>query len=349
MKKSTIKHKGRSFTLIEILIVITIIGILAAMIMPSFHKARIYAKYIRWLQFNRQCSNDRSLVVNFNFQGEGEGLNQKPPGDVLLNSAVACDVEGFNATLYNGHLMNKNGGPHNFEWVRAGRFKDFKWALRFNGADTYVLIPTSTGIDFTPLTGFTVLCWVKFDKLGFGDTIFSKSLWGTTKDAAAQYDMYYNPFAGTMGNGSFDVDVFQTCGSWMNTQVDFDKAGWVHFALRYKYTHTDMNGKPHGEITCFINGQPLGDYVDTTNENPATSTATGYQPCIDMKVPLILGGAGCYTKYWARAQWDPNDPDSLGNNWVIKFNFQGLMDEFLVYKRALSDKEIEGQYEMGKP
>jgi prepilin-type N-terminal cleavage/methylation domain-containing protein len=339
---------AKAFTLIEIMMVMVIIGILATLLMPALTEAKTQAKFTRWFAFNRAVSNDPSCIMNFNFQGDGGVLSTKPPGDILINTAAGAESDGFNPQFYNGYLMNKTGGDHNFEWVRAGRYGNQKWALQFNGSDTYVVVPTTTAVDFTPFDGFTVLCWVKFDKLDFGDCIFSKSLWGTAKDASCQYDMYYNPFVGSFGQGSFDVDAFTTCGTWADTDVNFEKAGWIHFGLRYKWTHNEADGTPAGEITAFINGKPLGDFKETTNENPQTATATGYQACVDMQVPLIMGGAGCYTKYWDKSNWDPNDLTGLANNWVIKFNFQGKMDEFIVYKRPLTDGEMRNHYDMGK-
>ena len=338
------------FTLIEMLIVICVIGILLAMLLPYLSEAKVHAKFVRWLAFNRNCCNDPSCVINFNFQepGNTKVFSGGPAGDVLVNTAAGTEADGFSPQFYNGYLRNKYGGKHNFEWVRAGRFKRFKWALQFNGADTYILIPTTKEVDFTPFNGFTILCWVKFDKLDLGDCVFSKSLWGTRWDAACQYDLYSNPWAGKDGQGSFDIDVFTTCGTWMNTNVDFEKAGWVHLALRYQWISTDpVTGKANGKIMVFINGKALGDYIDTTEDNPYTGTATEWQACSENNVPLIIGGAGCYRKYWDPSTFDP-DNDSLENTWLIKFNFQGLMDEFLVYKRALSDGEIAAQYEMGK-
>ena len=145
------------------------------------------------------------------------------------------------------------------------------------------------------------------------------------------------------------MDVFTTSGTWPNTEVDFDKAGWVHLALRYEYLKTDpATGNAKGQITVFINGKPLGKFMDTTEENPYTATATDWVACSKLQIPLILGGAGCYRKYWSPSTYNKDD-DSLENNWIIKFPFQGLMDEFLAYKRALSDGEIRGHYDMGKP
>lgn len=342
-KSNRIRLIRKRFTLVEILIIVVIIMILFAMLQPALKRAIAQAKFTRWFAFNRNCANDPACVVNFNFQ---EGA-----GDILNNICAGADVQGYNTKDYCGYLRNTTGGTHNFKWIKSGgrwgRY-GYKNALQFNGADTYVLVPTTRGLDFTPEDDFTVLCWVKFDKLSLGDCPFSKSLWGTATDAACQYDLYSNPWAGSFGQGSFDVDVFTTCATWLSTDVDFEEKGWIHLALRYQFTGTDATtGDAEGEISVFVNGQALGDFIDTTEENPGTASATGWKACVDLHVPLILGGAGCYRKYWSPSTYDPSS-HTLENEWLIKFLFKGKMDEYLVYKRALPDSEIRGHYDMGK-
>ncbi len=346
--KSAMKIRSRGnkgFTLVEILLAVIVVAILMAMMAPFLTRAMHMARYNRWFAFNRQCSNDPACVINFNFQ---EGA-----GDIVNNTCSGTDVEGYDARNYNGYLANKNGGKHNFKWVKSGgrwgRF-GYKNALQFNGADTYIYVPAIRGFDFTPEDDFTIMCWVKFDKLSLGDCPFSKSLWGTAQDAACQFDMYSNPWVGSYGQGSFDVDVFKTCGTWENTKVDFNKKGWVHLGLRYRCTGRDANGDSTGEITAFINGQPLGPFIDATNENPYTASATDWKACTEagLKVPLVLGAAGCYRKYWSPGTYDPTKKGILSNEMILLFFFKGKMDEFLLYKKALPDSEIQGHYDMGK-
>jgi hypothetical protein len=323
-------------------LILVIILIMAGMLLPMLQRARAKAKFTRWLAFNRNCSNDASCMINFNFQ-EGQG-------NVLTNSALGADIERFDAKEYQGYLRRYGGGAHQFQWIKSGgRWGHYKTALQFNGTDTYVHIPGSVGVDFTPEDDFTVLTWVKFDKIALGDCPFSKSLWGTAQDAAAQFDLYSNPFSGSFGQGTFDVDVFTTCATWTNTDVDFEKKGWLHLALRYEMIGRDpVTGEVEGRVMTFINGQALGPFVETTSENPNTAAATGWKPCSDLKVPLILGGAGCYRKYWSPSTYDKTKPGELDNEWMIRFFFKGRMDEFLVFRRGLSDAEIFGHYEMGK-
>ena len=341
-----IRRRVRSgFTFIEITMVVLLLGVLMAIMLPVLGRAKDRAKFIKWYAFNRQCANDPACIVNFNMQ-EGEGTT-------LNNICAGADVENFKANEYNGTFMKNNGGKSNIQWIKSGgRWSKYgyKYALQFNGADTYVIIPGTQGLDFTPYDEFTVLMWAKFDKLGLGDCPFSKSLWGTEQDAAVQYDIYSNPFAGSFGQGSFDADVFTTCGTWMNTHVDFNKAGWVHLALRYLYTGRDANGEPTGQISVFINGAALGAFANTTNENPDTASATGWKACTGngLNVPMVLGAAGCYRKYWSPGTYDKNKAGILSNELMLKFFFKGRMDEFLLYKRALSDREIYNHYDSGR-
>lgn len=331
------------FSLVEILIAMVIVIMLIALFLPMMQKAKAKAKFTRWLAFNRNASNDPNCIVNFNFQ-EGNG-------DILGNTALGADIEKFNGKDYQGYLKRYGSTlPHQFQWIKSGgRWGNYKHALQFNGTNTYVQIPGTIGVDFSPEDDFTVMCWAKFDKIGLGDCPFSKSLWGTSSDAACQFDLYSNPYAGSFGQGSFDVDVFTTCASWVNTDVDFEAKGWVHLALRYESGKANpITGELSGLVTTFINGQPLGDYIETTNENPNTGVATSWAPCRDLGVPLVLGAAGCYRKYWSPSTYDKTKPGVLSNELMLRFFFKGQMDEFLVYKRALSDGEIRGHYDMGK-
>jgi hypothetical protein len=343
--KKTLGKIKRNFAFIEIMIALTIAAIVVAIAIPVFYRSVQWAKFNRWYAYNRGLANDPDCVVNFNFQ-EGSG-------DILNNTAVGADIQNYQADKYQGYLSNTTGGAHQFQWVTSGgrwsRF-GYKHALQFNGSNTYVLIPGTQGLDFNPTDDFTVMCWAKFDEFTLGKCPYSKSLWGTEEDAACQYDLYANPWSGSFGQGSFDVDVFTACATWTNTEVDFEKKGWIQLALRYNHTGLNAEGKPEGQITVFVNGQPLGPYIETTGENPGTACATGWTACSEagLNVPLILGGAGCYRKYWSPSTYNPALAGVLSNEMIIKFIFKGKMDEFVLFKRAMSDAQIMGHYEMGK-
>lgn len=321
-RQKKIPFRLKSFTLVEILIVVSIMAILMSMHFPSFRNAKDQAKFTRWLAYNKSCCADPSLVLNFNFQ-EGKG-------NILTNTADGCDVvPGFTARQYDGLLKcSTNPNTNNFEWVASGgRWGKHgkKKALQFNGVDTYILIPSKPAVDFRPTDDFTILCWVKFDKFELGDGIFSKSSWGASATSAAQYDIYCDPTSGSSGKGSFEMDVFKACKGYDATDIDLEKAGWVQLALRYRGNTYDSDNLTSWTAECFVNGARLKKYRATNNSSATFDTCDSN---------FIIGAIGVQvTGGWTNPIWFP---------------FQGKMDELLMYKRALSDGEIRGHYDMGK-
>lgn len=89
-------RKYLHFTIIELLFAIAIIAILAALLLPGLIESKGRARFVRWLQFNKQCSADPACVINLNFQ-EGEG-------GILTNSAQGYEAEGFNAEASSNNI-----------------------------------------------------------------------------------------------------------------------------------------------------------------------------------------------------------------------------------------------------
>lgn len=313
-------YKRRHFTVIELLVSLTIIAILFAMLMPSLSDSQKRARFIRWVQFNKHCSTDPACVINLNFQ-EGHGT-------ILRNSALAHEAEGFNADNYKGIIQG------DYEWGQ-GRWWKGKKALQFDGTSTYVEISDVKHIDFDRDDNFTVIIWVKFDRLRKWDGVFGKCYMRNAAEGYAQYDMYFD---GTIYNdreaaGQFEVDVASICVGFDDVGEEGEKiillntVNWFQLTLRNKIVDDQQI------VNVFFNGIKL------------KSRGTNFVIYEKGKCTARLA-IGCLR--WLVTEYNPEtrtrEPTKDGR--MDNF-FKGKIDEFLVYSRALTDSEIKANYAMG--
>ena len=301
------RYKKSVFTVIEMLFSVSIIAILAALLMPNLIESRQRARYTRWLQFNKQCSNDPSCVININFQ-DGEG-------NILKNSAYGYEGENFDASKYNGTIYG------DFEWTQ-GRWHNSKKALQFDGVSTYVKFLESQHINFTSTDGMTIIIWVKFDTLENFSGLFSKCLPQKNKAVAeTQYAIYYKGTQKSPVNTSvaFQMNFDGSLVNY-NSKENYDHSNWTMIAMR----NTVSDGKRYTDI--FFNGRKLG----------AVSSQKLSEEIGSIDTNLTLGCVMWYLETGAQ------EAEGIPGNFL-----KGKIDEFLVFKRPLSDREILGHYEMG--
>jgi len=309
-------YNRRLFTVIELLFAIAIIATLASILLPNLAASRKRARFVRWLQFNKQCSIDPSCVVNLNFQ-EGEG-------GLLTNSAQAHDAEGFNVSEYNGIIKG------DYEWGQ-GRWTKGKRALQLDGTSTYIEFPKAEHVNFAGENDFTVIVSLKFDRLGKWDGIFGKCFMRNAVNGYPQYAMYYT----ASDNNKNSTEIFQMNIGGVSVSFDsltengdkikpIDNTNWLQIATRNKIVDGEQ------VVDVFVNGTKLKSTYKNTGggqkERDAANLAIG---CIRW---LVLDNR------------DKNNPVPEGK----PDNFlKAKMDEFLVYNRALSDREINAHYLMG--
>ncbi len=219
--------------------------------------------------------------------------------------------------------------------------------------DLYKVDPQRDALDFTPLDSFTVIAWIKFgdengslSALSNYQCIFARCFWGTSGVtnpessgfSTAQYDLYTDIKSGASGKkGAFDVDAFTLCPGFDESAVDFKDYKWKQVALRYSnppraaLPGESNTSKVYRAIDVFYNGKMQAGKRMTNNSQALGSRAPG---------ELILGGAR--TSYNAAT----GGASGLASG-AFSFPFEGLMDEFMVFKRPLSDGEILGEYNMG--
>jgi hypothetical protein len=288
-----------------------------SLLFPTFYECKSKARFARWLAFNRQCSNDPACVINFNFQ-EGSG-------EIVKNSAIGCEAKKFDAKDYLGIIKG------DYEWEQ-GRWWKGKKALQFNGVNTYIDIDKIDAINFDHKDDFTILVWVKFDRLRKWDGLFSKSyIYYPPEEGHAQYDLYYDGTAYTSktGTGQFEVDVCRKCVGFDDVTEDgqknitLDTEHWFHLVLRNRYIDDQQ------KIDVFFNGHSLV-------HRKTNFWVSKYTKC---PARLAIGAI--------RARVNDSSGTSTIDGKMMYF-FKGKIDEFLVYRRALSNSEIMGHYKMGE-
>jgi len=137
IKKKILKPKNqkeKSFTLLELLIVIAVIAILAAVIMVSLGSVRQSAWESRGLQFSQ---NIKSTLAT-DLVGEWTFDDQTNPGRDDSGN-------GNNGTVYTGTTVcNYNPGPPAAGcpvWSNTPPNARVRGALQFNGSNNYITIP----------------------------------------------------------------------------------------------------------------------------------------------------------------------------------------------------------------
>ncbi|MFA7232041.1 MAG: LamG-like jellyroll fold domain-containing protein [Victivallaceae bacterium] len=178
--------KKNRFTLIEMMVVVMIIAILMSLLLPALAKARVRAKYTRWLAFNSMINRDPDAIINYNFEIMDYKVNiGGVMSPAVYNGASSCTAAGFDPVSYAGIISPRDSGP---TWLRGGgRWLKLKNALLFDGVNDYVEVLGTKLTNFNPsVQDFTIIVWANPATLA-NQTLCSKTISATTN---SQYNLF---------------------------------------------------------------------------------------------------------------------------------------------------------------
>lgn len=322
--------KSKAFSVVEMLVVISVFMVLLTLLLPALSKARDQAMYVQWRAYSHALDNDSEIAVHFNFEDQtGEEMNKK--GWPLLYNRAMVDAmkvttspgaEDGQGQLGFGNIATKP------EWdMTGGRFTN-KPALDFDGTDDFIAINKTYGKGELP--AMTVAVWVMSEN-----------------SASSQYLMSFDRsenfrFAlkdGASNNVGFDTASFKNkncCISDLRTSEGFTDGRWHLVVGTY-----DMAGTGNRK-QIFVDGRK----VATTRPNKEVDPHKG--------LPLGQGGWAPYTHERGRRRTYGfvgcgSEGFTFGKRPGPRAHLDGLIDEVVLLERALTPDEIMNMYKMGAP
>ena len=106
-RDDTMKNQKHAFTLIELMIVIAIIGILAAMALPNFHNARERARKSKCIENTALLTRTAELYYIENRQYPNTIADMAP--FLSGNKALVCPTDGVYSILQGSGVGTDNG------------------------------------------------------------------------------------------------------------------------------------------------------------------------------------------------------------------------------------------------
>lgn len=321
----------KNYTLVELLVTMSIISMLAGMLLSALTDGHARGRYGRWLGYKSNLRAEPELVAYFDFQAGESGT--------LENIA-----QGVNREPYDQRKVD--GGISNARWT-WGRWRG-KGALEFDGVQSVVSIADDNMIQELKRE-FSLEMWM-----------YPYSVDGEFMLFKSQHELTGSANTNTNGNGNGNGN--NSGGGWGQCvkdeifsigRLNNKKVSISYVVDRYWSNPNNSQGQGHG----YAWGHSL------TKEAKLLQSCSFY---LDVKpehwyhlVVTYSFGESTLRVYVNGAlvhEETPRDPirfyfgeSFIGGDSLPGSSFHGLIDEFAVYNRQLSARDVLNHYEMGRP